>query len=106
MGRPRKDAVSEESVESLNLKIEEQKLKMQKLIDKKEKLENAEYIKLGKTVKHLFVDVMPNDINGQIQFFTNLANRLKTSASNQNVTNMNSNIQNQNVTNINSEPQV
>jgi hypothetical protein len=90
MGRPRKDSNQEETVESLNLKIEEHKLKMQKLIDKKEKIENAEYIKLGKTVKHLFADVMPNDINGQIQFFTNLANRLKTSASNQNVTNMNS----------------
>jgi hypothetical protein len=90
MGRPRKDSNQEESVESLNLKIEEHKLKMQKLIDKKEKLENADYIKLGKTVKHLFADVLPNDINGQIQFFTNLANRLKTSASNQNVTNMNS----------------
>lgn len=90
MGRPRKDSNQEESVESLNLKIEEHKLKMQKLIDKKEKLENADYIKLGKTVKHLFADVLPNDINGQIQFFTNLANRLKTSASNHNVTNMNS----------------
>lgn len=90
MGRPRKDSNQEESVESLNLKIEEHKLKMQKLIDKKEKLENSDYIKLGKTVKHLFADVLPNDINGQIQFFTNLANRLKTSASNQNVTNMNS----------------
>lgn len=77
MARPRKDGtVVEESVESLNLKIEEQKIKMQRLIDKKEKLENAEYIKLGKTVRELFGSVMPSDLNGQIEFLTNLSKRL------------------------------
>lgn len=80
MARPRKDGtVIEDSVESLNLKIEEQKIKLQKLIDKKEKLDNAEYITLGKKVRELFGSVMPSDLNGQIEFLTNLSKRLMQS---------------------------
>lgn len=80
MARPRKDGtVIEESIESLTLKIEEQKIKTQKLIDKKEKLENAEYITLGKKVRELFGSVMPSDLNGQIEFLTNLSKRLMQS---------------------------
>lgn len=80
MARPRKDGtIIEDSVESLNLKIEEQKIKLQKLIDKKEKLDNAEYITLGKKVRELFGSVMPSDLNGQIEFLTNLSKRLMQS---------------------------
>lgn len=77
MGRPRKDkTIANESVASLTLKIEEQKIKMQKLMDKREKLENAEYIALGKKVKELFGLMMPNDLNGQIAFLTRLSQQL------------------------------
>lgn len=86
MARPRKDGtIGEESVESLNLKIEEQKIKMQKLIDKKEKLENAEYITLGKKVRELFGSVMPSDLNGQIEFLANLSKRLMQSQTQSNM---------------------
>ena len=77
MGRPRKDkTITNESVASLTLKIEEQKIKMQKLMDKRDKLENAEYIVLGKKVKELFGLMMPNDLNGQIAFLTRLSQQL------------------------------
>ena len=77
MGRPRKDkTIVEESVASLTLKIEEQKIKMQKLMDKREKLENAEYIALGKKVKELFGLMMPNDLNGQDVYLTRLSQQL------------------------------
>ena len=45
-------------------------------MDKREKLENAEYIALGKKVKELFGLMMPSDLNGQIVFLTRLSQQL------------------------------
>lgn len=98
MARPRKDgSIAEDSVESLNLKIEEQKIKIQKLIDKKEKIENAEYITLGKKVRELFSSVMPSDLNGQIEFLTNLSKRLIQSQTQTQTNQMNTQASNPNI---------
>lgn len=71
MARPKKSSTNELSAVEKAVVVQEAKLK--KLREKQKRLQEADNIRLGKLIKTVFKDMLPETADEQVIFFTELA---------------------------------